>query len=41
MKSYGFRIETWFDDLLYHEILDARGSLEIFKTMVVKAQKPI
>lgn len=35
-----FDIKTWFDDLLYHEILDGRGSLEIFRTIVVKAQKP-
>ena len=40
IEKHGFNIVTWFDDLLYHEILDARGSLEIFRAMVVKAQRP-
>ena len=37
LESLGFEIITWFDDLLYHELLDARGSIEEFRTMVVGA----
>lgn len=39
LESIGFTVETWFDDLFYREILDARGSYEEFKTMAVKATK--
>jgi SAM-dependent methyltransferase len=35
----GFEVETWFDDLWYREVLDARGSFEEFRTLVVKARK--
>lgn len=39
LEHTGFRIETWFDDLLYFELLDARGSREQFRTLAVKARK--
>lgn len=35
----GFEVETWFDDLWYREVLDARGSFEEFRTVVVRARK--
>jgi SAM-dependent methyltransferase len=38
LESCGFTVETWFDDLLYQEILDARGSIEEFRTLVVAAR---
>jgi SAM-dependent methyltransferase len=39
LKHSGFAIETWFDDLLYREIADGRGSFNEFKTLAVKARK--
>ena len=39
LTACGFELETWFDDLWYREILDARGSFEEFRTLVVKARK--
>lgn len=39
LEATGFTIDTWFDDLAYREILDARGSFDEFRTLVVKAQK--
>lgn len=39
LEACGFELETWFDDLWYREILDARGSFEEFRTLVVKARK--
>jgi SAM-dependent methyltransferase len=39
IAKVGFRVETWFDDLWYREVLDARGSFEEFRTLVVKARK--
>jgi SAM-dependent methyltransferase len=35
----GLTVETWFDDLRYRELLDARGSFEEFVTLVVAARK--
>lgn len=34
LKDCRFRVETWFDHLLYRETLDARGSVEEFTTLV-------
>ncbi len=39
LEACGFELETWFDDLWYREILDARGSFEEFRTLVLKARK--
>jgi SAM-dependent methyltransferase len=39
LETCGFELATWFDDLWYREILDARGSFEEFRTLVVKARK--
>ena len=39
LESQGFEITTWFDDLLYREVLDARGSVEEFRTLVVGGTK--
>jgi SAM-dependent methyltransferase len=39
IEHAGFTIQTWFDDLLYFEILDARGSRDQFRTLAVKARK--
>jgi SAM-dependent methyltransferase len=39
IETTGFTVETWFDDLLYHELLDARGSREEFRTLAIKARK--
>jgi len=39
IEQTGFVSETWFDDLHYREILDARGSFNQFRTLVVKARK--
>jgi SAM-dependent methyltransferase len=38
LERCGFAVETWFDDLFYREILDARGSVEEFRTLVVAAR---
>jgi SAM-dependent methyltransferase len=38
VEQCGFNVRTWFDQLLYREILDARGSVEEFTTLVVSAQ---
>jgi SAM-dependent methyltransferase len=39
LRDLGFRLEVWFDDLAYREIIDARGSFEEFKTLVILACK--
>jgi len=39
LETTGFTLETWFDDLRYREILDARGSYDEFRTLAVKARK--
>jgi SAM-dependent methyltransferase len=39
LKATGFTLDTWFDDLFYREILDARGSFDEFRTLAVKARK--
>jgi SAM-dependent methyltransferase len=39
LETLRFEVTTWFDDLLYHEILDARGSVEEFRTAVVAATR--
>jgi SAM-dependent methyltransferase len=39
IEETGFAIDTWFDPLLYREILDGRGSSDEFRTLVVKARK--
>ena len=39
IEETGFTLETWFDDLYYREILDARGSIDEFRTLVVRARK--
>ena len=38
LERCGFELVTWFDDLWYREVLDARGSFEEFRTLVVKAR---
>lgn len=38
-ERHGLTVETWFDDLRYRELLDARGSFEEFVTLVVAARK--
>lgn len=35
----GFTVEEWFDGLYYREILDARGSYEDWRTLVIQAKK--
>lgn len=37
--AIGFVIEEWFDGLYYREILDARGSYEDWRTLVIHAAK--
>ena len=39
LREIGFHLETWFDALAYREILDPRGSIEEFTTLVVRARK--
>jgi len=39
IEAIGFSIETWFDQLYYREILDARGSSDEFRTLVVRSTK--
>jgi len=39
LEQSGFAVETWFDDLFYREVLDARGSFEEFRTVAAKARK--
>ena len=39
MREIGFSIETSFDQLLYREIIDARGSTEEFRTVAARAVK--
>jgi hypothetical protein len=34
-EEAGFSVETWFDDLPYREVMDARGAFEEFRTLVV------
>jgi SAM-dependent methyltransferase len=34
-EQAGFNVETWFDDLPYREVMDARGAFEEFRTLVV------
>jgi len=40
IERLGFVLETWFDELSYREILDARGSTDEFRTLAVVARKP-
>lgn len=40
IEQTGFVSEIWFDEMHYREILDARGSFDEFRTLVVKARKP-
>jgi SAM-dependent methyltransferase len=40
LEQTGFTLETWFDNLYYREILDARGSIDEFRTLIVRARKP-
>lgn len=37
IEQAGFRIDRWFDELPYKEIVDKRGSFEQFSTLVVTA----
>jgi SAM-dependent methyltransferase len=39
IEQTGFTLETWFDNLYYREILDARGSIDEFRTLVVKVTR--
>jgi SAM-dependent methyltransferase len=39
IEEIGFSLPTWFDQLHYREILDARGSVDEFRTLVVCARK--
>jgi SAM-dependent methyltransferase len=39
LESIGFHLETWFDDLRYREVLDARYSTDEFRTLAVKGRK--
>jgi SAM-dependent methyltransferase len=39
IERTGFVVETWFDDLHYREVLDARASFDEFRTLIVKARK--
>ncbi len=39
IEDCGFSIDTWFDSLLYREVLDRRGSIEEFRTLVVRGTK--
>lgn len=39
IEQAGFTIDTWFDQLMYREILDARGSIDEFRTLVVRGRK--
>lgn len=39
VEQTGFTLETWFDQLYYREILDARGSIDEFRTLVAKGRK--
>ena len=34
-EEQGFTVESWFDDLPYREVMDARGAFEEFRTVVV------
>lgn len=38
-ERVGLSVETWFDDLPYREVMDARGSFEEFRTLAVAAAK--
>jgi SAM-dependent methyltransferase len=37
VQSCGFSIERWFDQLIYRETLDVRGSVEEFTTLAISA----
>lgn len=39
LEHQGFEITTWFDDLLYRELLDGRGSVEEFRTLVAAGRR--
>jgi SAM-dependent methyltransferase len=39
LEATGFALDTWFDDLFYRELIDARGSFDEFRTLAVKAHK--
>lgn len=38
VERSGFSIKIWFDQLLYRETLDSRGSVEEFSTLVISAR---
>ena len=38
-EEQGFTVETWFDDLHYREVMDARGAFEEFRTLVVAGRR--
>jgi len=38
IRQCGFEIRTWFDQLIYREALDRRGSVEEFTTLVISAR---
>ncbi len=39
LEANGLELTTWFDSLVYREMLDARGSFEEFRTLVVAATR--
>lgn len=39
LRELGFRVDVWFDELIYREILDGRRSFEEFRTLAGKAVK--
>lgn len=39
VESFGLEVETWFGDLPYRELVDARGSVTEYRTLVVVARK--
>jgi SAM-dependent methyltransferase len=36
--EHGFEIETWFDDVPYIERVDARGSVDSWRNLIVRAR---
>jgi ubiquinone/menaquinone biosynthesis C-methylase UbiE len=38
VTSCGFTMKAWFDQLLYREVIDARGSVEEFSTLILSAR---
>jgi ubiquinone/menaquinone biosynthesis C-methylase UbiE len=41
IEDCGFHVRTWFDQLLYREVIDRRGSVEEFSTFVCSAVREI